>query len=108
MRADRTLPPEMRVPGHSLSHEAKRLDDLKRDRSGPISETTLSAVEVSMPSIRVRSTPVRRYSRVRASKSGAFFCLCPLRLSGPGLSSRAASAASKVSSLRSQALICAA
>ena len=41
--------------------------------SVPISLTTFRAVYASTPSIRVRSTPVIRYSWRWASKRGAFF-----------------------------------
>ena len=37
------------MPGHNPSHEANFLALLKRDRSGPTSAMTFSAVVVSMP-----------------------------------------------------------
>src|ERR1039457_2488492 len=59
-----TLPPEIFVPGHRPSQEAKCLTVLKRDRSGPTSAIIFNAVPTSMPSIRVRSTPQARYGGV--------------------------------------------
>ena len=53
VRADRTLPPEILVPGQSSSHEVRFSTVLNRDRSGPISETTFKAVEASMPALHV-------------------------------------------------------
>jgi hypothetical protein len=66
-----TLPPEILVPGHRLSQEAKCLALLQRDNSGPTSASTFSKVAVSMPSMRVRSTPQRRNSAVRRSNFAA-------------------------------------
>jgi hypothetical protein len=54
------LPPETLLPGERLSQEAKCFSVGHRVMSSPISATTLRAVGASMPSIRVRSTPVRR------------------------------------------------
>ena len=52
------------MPGHNPSHEAKCLALLKRDRSGPTSAMTFSAVVVSMPSM---SAPTALLGDSRAS-----------------------------------------
>ena len=55
---DNTLPPDIFVPGHKPIHEVKCLTVGKRFMSTPISLMTFSAVLVSMPGMRVRSTPL--------------------------------------------------
>ena len=101
--ADMILPPEIFVPGHNPSHDAKCLASLKRDKSAPIpapvpdsalpppslasSASTLNAVVTSMPSIRVKSTPHICNNNVRASNLGAFLGLPWLRLGLSGFKS---------------------
>src|SRR5215210_4788130 len=63
-----TRPPETLVPGHSPNHDVKCLTVFHRLISVPISPTMVRAVTLSIPSMRVRSTPVRRYSWACASK----------------------------------------
>src|SRR4029434_8052191 len=65
------LPPETFVPGARVSQEAQCLSLGQRLMSRRVSATTLRAVGASMPSMRVRSTPVRRERWVRTSKVGA-------------------------------------
>ena len=68
-----TRPPVMRLFGLSPSQEAKCLALGHFVMSVPISLITFRAVYASTPSIRVRSTPVIRYSWPWTSKRGAFF-----------------------------------
>src|ERR1700687_5684700 len=80
VRALRTLPPLIFVPGHSPSHEQKCLTLAKRLRSGPISERIVITVVTDRPLMRVRSTPAQRATAARASNCGAFLLR---RLPGP-------------------------
>ena len=68
-----TLPPVMRLLGLSPSQDAKCLALGHFVMSAPTSLVTFRAVYASTPSIRVRSTPVIRYSWPWTSKRGAFF-----------------------------------
>ena len=68
-----TLPPVMRLFGLSPSQDAKCLALGHLVMSALISLITFRAVYASTPSIRVRSTPVIRYSWPWTSKRGAFF-----------------------------------
>ena len=54
----------------------------KRVRSTPISLMTFNAVRVSMPGMRVKSTPLALNSELRASKRTEFLAGV-LRLGGP-------------------------
>ena len=54
---ERTFPPLILVPGQSPSHEVKCLTVGKADKLIPTSLTIFIAVLVSIPSMRVRSTP---------------------------------------------------
>ena len=102
MRADRTLPPLILVPGHSPSHEQKCLTLAKRLKSGPISDSTVSTEVTASPLMRVRSTPAQRASAVRRSKPGVFL---PARLAGPAsLTSWRPSGASNACSLASHSV----
>src|SRR3970040_2927237 len=65
VREERTLPPEILEPGHRPSQEAKCFSEGQRDISRPISEMRVRAMEVSMPSIRVGSTPEMRKGAAR-------------------------------------------
>ena len=47
----------MRVPGARVNQEQKCSEEGNRDRSGPISEATTSAVSTPIVGITVRSTP---------------------------------------------------
>src|SRR5262249_49723445 len=64
------LPPEMRWLGHSPSQLQKCLAVGHRLMSVPISLSTPSAVDSSIPSVAVRPTPAIRYNAPRASKPG--------------------------------------
>lgn len=64
---ERTLPPEIFVPGHNSSQEAKCLMVGKRERSGPTSAMILRAAPTSIPGMAVRSTPQARISAARRS-----------------------------------------
>ena len=70
------------MPRHKPSQEAKCLTLLNRERSGPTSAMTFSAVPVSMPSIRVRSTPQARNNAVRRSNLARLLGGRPRRLGG--------------------------
>ena len=67
-----TLAPVTRLLGLNPSHQAKCLAVGHLVISVPTSPITFSAVWVSTPLIRVRSTPVIRYRWPRTSKRGAF------------------------------------
>src|SRR3972149_3524696 len=54
------LPPEILLPGHSPSQDAKCFSDGQRVMSRPISPRIVRAVVSAIPSMRVRSTPVTR------------------------------------------------
>src|SRR4030066_14333 len=71
VRGERTLPPETFEPGQRPSQEAKCFSEGQRAMSRPISEMRVRAMEVSIPSTRVRSVPEMRKRAERASKAGA-------------------------------------
>ena len=75
-----------------------------RDRSGPASASTLSAVPVSIPSMRVRSTPHTRNSAVRRSNFAALRGR-PRRLGGSAGASWHAKHPKRLSSCRSHSAI---
>src|SRR5450631_1023345 len=52
------LPPEILLPGHNPNQEVNCFSERQRPISKPISDTIFRAVYESMPSMRVRSTPV--------------------------------------------------
>ena len=68
-----TLPPVMRLLGLSPSQDAKCLALGHFVMSAPTSLITFRAVKPSTPSIRVRSTPVIRYSWPWDIKAGRVF-----------------------------------
>ena len=68
-----TRPPVIRLWWLSPRQDAKCLALGHLVMSVPISLITFNAVKPSMPSMRVRSTPVIRYRWPWTSKRGAFF-----------------------------------
>ena len=78
-----TLSPLMRLSGHSPNQEAKWASVFHRPMSSPTSLRSVWATITSMPSMRVRSTPVMRCSSLLRSNCGAFlvgFVFFSLRL----------------------------
>src|SRR5437016_6840174 len=78
-----TLSPLMRLSGHSRSQETKWFSVCHLLMSHPASLMMVVAVMTSMPSIRVRSVPVRRNNPWRKSNCGLlpfFFLSRPLAL----------------------------
>src|SRR3990170_2211812 len=71
VREERSFPSETFEPGQRPSQEAKCFSEGQRAISRPISEIRVSAMEVSMPSTRVRSVPEMQKRAERASKAGA-------------------------------------
>jgi hypothetical protein len=69
----KTLSPLIRLSGQSPSQDAKWDSVFQRVISSPTSLTIVWATMTSMPSMRVRSTPVIRCSSRLRSKRGAFF-----------------------------------
>src|SRR3989304_2719373 len=63
------LPPEMGVRGHRRNHETNWSSDGKAARLGPTSVRTTWAAPALIPSSRVKSTPAKRQSVVRAGCS---------------------------------------
>src|SRR2546423_9594429 len=72
----------MRLSGHSPSHDAKCASVFQRVMSTPTSLMTVWATPTSMPSIRVRSTPLMRDSSQPRSNCGAWLPALRRRL-GP-------------------------
>src|SRR5262249_43812030 len=72
VRRDSTRPPLILWCGHSPSQLVKCFTVAQRLMSSPISPSTFWAVVSSIPSIRVRSTPLARCSSGRGSNPGRF------------------------------------
>src|SRR5713226_1221247 len=82
---------DCRLSGHSPNQEAKCDSVFHRLMSSPTSLSSVWATITSMPSMRVRSTPVTRCSSLLRSKRGAFlaagffvlaFCVAELEWEG--------------------------
>ena len=102
---DRRWLPDIRVPGHSPSHEQNRLAVSKRDRLLPTSETIFNAVPTSMPGTSVKSTPPTFKSARLPSKAGVFLRL-PLLAWTSGTVSKAFIEPSSMSISTSRWAIC--
>src|SRR5258705_9295325 len=62
-----SLPPDLRVPGHKLSHEVKCLTVFQGLISKPTSLVTVSKVSAPKPGTAKRSTPLFLYNNSRTS-----------------------------------------
>ena len=70
--ADGTLPPQTLVPGHSPSHEHKRITLAKHLKSGPISARSFITVVTPIPSTQIRSMSVQFAIACRKANAGLF------------------------------------